>query len=303
MRAILPGTNWINLKAQNAPPRAWRNNLLWVAAIVVMVVGLYIVTSRISPRPPLEFLGLSISPHTLQWGVTGFGLFALVNFLQNMRLSDNQAFRVITGSPTLIICIVVGSLQTIINYGMMAFNPSFLLTYYDLTLSEAALQFGFVSAGMGIIGPLIWGPLSDRLNIRFPGAGRAWVAMFAMGVSPLLSFWVYYAPTPGDFYLRFVLYSLVLTGWLPPLYAILYEQVLPRMRAVTASTYLLASTILGLGIGPYVVGMMSDATGDLRTSMLAVNAAAVPIVLLLLVVARRASKDEHSLLQRAAQPA
>lgn len=303
MRAILPGTNWVNLKVQKAPPRAWRNNFVWVTVILVVMIGLYMVTSRVSPRPPLEFLGLSINPHALQWGVTGFGLFALVNFLQNMRLSDNQAFRVITGSPTLIMCMAVGSLQTVINYGMMAFNPSFLLTYYDLTLSEAALQFGFVSAGMGIIGPLIWGPLSDKLNIRFPGAGRAWVAMFAMGVSPLMSFWVYYAPTPGDFYLRFVAYSLVLTGWLPPLYAILYEQVLPRMRAVTASTYLLASTILGLGIGPYVVGMLSDATGDLRTSMLAVNTAAIPIVLLLLIVAKRASKDEDALLERAAEPA
>ncbi|WP_284124339.1 MFS transporter [Parerythrobacter aestuarii] len=301
MRAILPGTNWVNLKVQKAPPRAWRNNFIWVTVILIAMIGLYVVTSRLSPRPPLEFLGLSINPHALQWGVTGFGLFALVNFLQNMRLSDNQAFRVITGSPTLIMCMAVGSLQTVINYGMMAFNPSFLLTYYDLTLSEAALQFGFVSAGMGIIGPLIWGPLSDKLNIRFPGAGRAWVAMFAMGVSPLMSFWVYYAPTPGDFYLRFVFYSLVLTGWLPPLYAILYEQVLPRMRAVTSSTYLLASTILGLGIGPYVVGMLSDATGDLRTSMLAVNTAAVPIVLLLLFIAKRASKDEDALLERAAE--
>lgn len=303
MRAILPGTNWLNLKVQRAPRAAWRNNLVWLAGIVVVMFGLFELTSAISPRPPIELLGLSISPHALQWSVIGFGLFALVNFLQNMRLSDNQAFRVISGSPTLIMCMAVGTLQTVINYGMMAFNPSFLLTYYDLTLSEAALQFGFVSAAMGIVGPLIWGPLSDKLNVRFPGAGRAWVAMFAMGASPLMSFWVYFAPTPGDFYLRFVVYSLVLTGWLPPLYAILYEQVLPRMRAVTASTYLLASTILGLGIGPYVVGMLSDATGDLRTSMLAVNTAAVPIVLLLLIVAKRASRDEAGLLDRAREPA
>lgn len=303
MRAILPGTNWLNLSVQKAPRAAWRNNLIWLAGILVLMVGLYWLTSSLSPRPALEVFGLSLDPHALQWSVIGFGLFALVNFLQNMRLSDNQAFRVITGSPTLIMCMAVGTLQTVINYGMMAFNPSFLLAYYDLTLAEAALQFGFVSAAMGIIGPLIWGPLSDKLNVKFPGAGRAWVAMFAMGVSPIMSFWVYYAPTPTDFYIRFVAYSLVLTGWLPPLYAILYEQVLPRMRAVTASTYLLASTILGLGIGPYVVGMLSDATGDLRTSMLAVNTAAIPIVLLLLVIAKRASSDEDALLERAGEPA
>lgn len=301
MRSVLPVSNWWNLKALSAPSAAWRNNLLWLAVISVAMVALFVVTSAASPRPPLMLGSLAISPHALQWFVVGFGLFALVNFMQNMRLSDPQAFRVITRSPTLIMAMAIGALQSVINYGMMAFNPSFLLVQYDLTLREAALQFGFVSAGMGIIGPLIWGPLSDKLNVKLPGAGRAWVALFAMGLSPLLSFWVYFAPEAGDFYLRFVIYSLVLTGWLPPLYAIMYEQVLPRMRAVTASTYLLAMTIIGLGCGPYLVGMLSDATGDLRFSMLCVNFAAIPIVGMLLIIAKRAQRDEDDLLVRAAE--
>jgi MFS family permease len=152
---------------------------------------------------------------------------------------------------------------------------------------------------VGIIGPLIWGPLSDRLNLRFPGAGRAWVALFAMGVSPIMSFWVYNAPDAGQFYLRFVLYSVVLTGWLPPLYAILYDQVLPRMRGITASVYLLVATIIGLGLGPYVVGMLSDATGDLRTAMLSINVVAIPIVMLMLLIAKRVKQDEDALMVRA----
>ena len=121
-----------------------------------------------------------------------------------------------------------------------------------------------------------------------------------MGFSPLMSFWIYLAPDPGQFYLRFTVYSLVLTGWLPPLYAILYDQVLPRMRGITASVYLLSSTILGLGTGPYMVGMLSDATGDLRTAMLSINVVAIPIVLLMLLIARRASRDEAALMTRAA---
>jgi MFS family permease len=123
--------------------------------------------------------------------------------------------------------------------------------------------------------------------------------MFAMVVSPLMSFWVYFAPDAGGFYLRFISYSLVLTGWMPPLYAILYDQVLPRMRGITTSVYLLSSTILGLGVGPYIVGIISDATHDLRFAMLCINAAAIPIVVLMLVVARRVRADEGALLKRA----
>ncbi len=258
------------------------------------------ITQTASPRPPLTLGPVTIDPHTLQWSVIGFGLFVLVNVMQNLRLTDAQAHRVITRSPTLIAAMAVGALQSVLNYGMMAFNPSFLLRYYNLPMRDAAWQFGLVAAGMGVLGPLVWGPLSDRLNLRFPGAGRAWVSLFAMAVSPIMSFWVYFSPDVSDFYFRFVLYSLVLTGWLPPLYAILYDQVLPRMRGITASVYLLVATILGLGTGPYMVGMLSDATGDLRTAMLSINAVALPIVLLMVLIARRADRDEASLMARAA---
>jgi MFS family permease len=297
--SVLPGFNWLSLSRFKVSGAIWRDNLLWLAGIVAAMTALFVLTSQLSPRPPLDFGGVKLSPHLLQWGVIGFGLFVLVNFIQNMKLTDGEAHRVIKGSPTLIMAMAVGSLQSVINYGMMAFNPSFLIKQYGLTMGEAALQFGFVAAAMGIGGPLLWGPLSDWLNRRFPGSGRAYVALFAMGLSPVMSFWVYFAPDATSFYLRFVPYSFVLTGWLPPLYAIMYDQVLPRMRGVTTSTHLLAMTIVGLGCGPYLVGMISDATGDLRIAMLSVNSAAVPIVVLMLLIARRAERDEAGLLARA----
>lgn len=297
--SVTPGFNWLSLARRRAAPALWRANLLWLAGIVGAMALLVRITRTLSPRPALDFGVVAIDPHLLQWSVVGFGLFVLVNLMQNMKLTDGEAYRVVTRSPTLILCMAVGSLQGVINYGMMGFNPSFLIRYYELPLRDAALQFGLLSAMMGILGPLVWGPLSDRLNRRFPGAGRAWVALFAMGVSPIMSFWVYHAPDVGAFYWRFVAYSLVLTGWLPPLYAILFDQVLPRMRGITASVYLLASTIVGLGMGPYLVGMLSDATGDLRGAMLSINAVAVPIAIFMIVIGLRARRDEAGLLDRA----
>jgi len=274
-------------------------NLAALAVIVIAMVMLARIGMAKSPRPALGFGALAIDPHVLQWLVIGVGLLVVVNLLQGIKARDEQAFRVIAGSPTLIMAIAVGTLQSTINYGMMAFNPSFLIRTYHLSLADTALQFGLLSAATGIVGPLIWGPLSDRLHQRFPGGGRAGIALMSMGISPLLSFWVYWAPVPGEFYIRFVVYSLLLTGWMPPLYAILYDQVLPRMRGLTASLYLLVMTILGMGVGPYVVGLISDATGDLRTAMLSINVVAVPIVVLLLFIARRAARDEANLKARA----
>lgn len=294
--AVVPGFNWLALARARASARFWTFNVGALVAIAVGMTVLALACQSIAPRPPLAIGAIHVSPHALQWLVTGIGLYVIVNLMQNMAVTDRQAYCVIAGSPTLVMAMAVGALQSVINYGMMAFNPSFLMRYYHLSMKDTALQFGLLAAAMGILGPLVWGPLSDRLNLRFPGAGRALTAGFCMAVSPLISFWVYFAPDATAFYLRFIAYSLVLTGWLPPLYAILYDQVLPRMRGITGSLYLMVATIGGLGIGPYVVGLLSDATGDLRTAMLSINLVAIPITVLMWCISRRAARDEAALL-------
>jgi MFS family permease len=298
--SIVPASNWFWLAKRKASVRDWMLNLVALGLIVGAVVLLTRITSAFSPRPPLQLAGLTVSPHALQWGVAGFGTFVVLNLLQSLRFSDRPTFVVITHSPSLLLCMAIGSLQGMINYGVMGFTPSFLMKSYGLSPSTTGLQFGLLSAGIGIIGPLITGPLSDRINAHFPAAGRAYVALFSLGVSPLIAIWVYSAKDPAGFYVRFVLYSVVLTGWLPPLYAILFEQVLPRMRGITSSTYIIVSTIFGLGIGPYAVGMISDANhGNLATAILNINWVAPVIVLMLVVLARRVRRDEGSVIQRA----
>lgn len=298
--AVTPGTNWLSLIRRRAGARHWIVSLAALAMIVAAMVVLTAITSAFAPRPPLHFGRLDVDPHALQWGVVGFGLFVLVNLLQSLSLADKPAFAVFTRSPTLMLAMAIGALQTMINYGVMGFTPSFLMKTYGLSPTRTGLVFGLLSAAIGIVGPMLAGPLSDRINLRFPGAGRAWVTLASLGISPFLAMWTYAAPDPSSFYLRFTLYSVVLTAWLPPLYAILFDQVLPRMRGMTSSTYIILSTIFGLGIGPYTVGMVSDANGgDLATAILSIYWVAPVIVVMLVVLAIRAQRDEAGLIARA----
>jgi len=92
----------------------------------------------------------------------------------------------------------------------------------------------------------------------------------------------------------------VLTAWLPPLYAVMYEQVLPRMRGITASLYLIVYTLFGIGIGPFVVGMIADANGgNLAAAILSINWVAPAIVVMLIALAVRVKRDEAGLIERA----
>jgi len=298
--AVTPGANWLSLAARRAGARYWTVNLVATILITLVAVVLTRITSALSPRPPLHFGSLAVSPHALQWAVVGFGALVVVNLMQRLRLADRPTFEVITRSPALLLCLGIAALQMMINYGVMGFTPSFLMKNYGLSPSATGLQFGLLAAALGIVGPMIAGPLSDRINARFPGAGRACVTLVSLGLSPLIAIWVYHAPDPGSFYSRFVLYSLVLTAWYPPLYAIMFEQVLPRMRGITASLYLIVYTLFGIGIGPFVVGMIADANGgNLATAILSINWVAPAIVVMLIALALRVKRDEAGLIERA----
>jgi MFS family permease len=298
--SVAPVVSWLSLAERRAKKREWFWNLLALALIVLSMVLLTRLTEALSPRPLLNLGGLRLNPHVLQWSVVGFGVYAVLNLMQNLRLSDPPAYAVIVRSPSLMLCVAIGSLQMMINYGVMGFTPSFLMKHYGLSPAATGLRFGLLSAVIGIAGPMIAGPLSDWINARSPGAGRVYVSLFALALSPLLAIWVYGAQDPDSFFARFVLYSLVLTAWLPPLYAVLFEQVLPRMRGITSSTYVMVYTIFGLGIGPFVVGMISDANGgNLAAAILDINWVSPAIVAMLLILARRVKRDEDRVLEHA----
>jgi len=297
---VTPGSNFLALASQKAGPRQWRAAILCIVLVVALMTALVHATSAFSPRPSLDFGFVAVNPHVIQWGVMGFGLIVIFNLLQGLSLRDKPTYALIVGSPSLMIAMMVGALQTVINYGVMGFTPTFIMQHYGESPAETGVRFGLLSLAIGVVGPMVAGPLSDWLERRIPGVGRVWVTLFALGVSPLVGIWVYFAPDATNFYIRFVLYSFILTCWMPPLYALMYGLVLPRMRGMTSSTYLIISTIFGLGTGPYLVGMVSDATGgDLRIAILSASCVAVPIVILLLILARRISKDEALMLERA----
>ena len=74
---------------------------------------------------------------------------------------------------------------------------------------------------------------------------------------------------------------------------------MPRMRGTATAVFFLGTTILGLGLGPYIVGLTSDVSGDLRVSLMG-TLAVLPIILVAILVALRAvPRLEASLVDRA----
>jgi MFS family permease len=299
LASVTPGLNWLSLWSRKAPARQWAVNLIGLAVIVLFCWVMTGVTQRFSPRPPTDVLGLEIDPHAMQWFVVGFGAFVILNLFQSLRLTDRPTYNVVA-SPSVILLIVVAGLQTSINYGVMGFTPSLLNRSFGLSQAQTGLQFGLLSAGLAMVGPIVAGPLSDWLTARVGAKGRVWLTIFSLGLSPIFGIWTYSAQDLTSFYVRFSVFSLILTLWLPPLYSLLYDLVLPRMRGVTSSIFIIITTLLGLGMGPYFVGIVSDRNGgNLAEAIISINVVWPVILICLFAVLWRVNRDESTVLDRA----
>jgi len=79
--------------------------------------------------------------------------------------------------------------------------------------------------------------------------------------------------------------------------------VLPRMRAVASAVYLLMLTFIGLAMGPYTVGRLSEASGDLGHAIELCLLANLVAVVLFLLASRGLAADEDKLAAQKAQAA
>jgi MFS family permease len=301
LASILPGLNWLSLYRNRAGAGTWWVNLGGLVTIVIAMIGLTRWTDalrKVAP-PPLNLGGLVIGGNALQFVVTGFGIYVVLNWLQSLRLRDKPAYAIIAKTPALTLLFVIAALQSVVNYGVMAWSPSFIIKTYGISPAKVGLEFGALVAGIGIIGPLIAGPLSDWMQQRVRG-GRIYVTLASLVVSPVLAFFTYRAPTLGVFYLWFTVYSLALTMWLPSIYASFMDLVLPRMRGSVISFYILTMTIVGLGTGPYAVGLVSDVNGgNLGEAILSVYWLAPVLIVLIVWLIRQLPRDEATVVERA----
>ena len=101
------------------------------------------------------------------------------------------------------------------------------------------------------------------------------------------------------FFVTYFFALLLLTVWPPIMLATAQDLVIPRLRGVGFAVQTLASSLVGLGLGPYMVGLISDATGDLRLAILSLFALMPVLLLLVWRCARVLPESERTVVERA----
>ncbi|WP_298470331.1 MFS transporter [uncultured Erythrobacter sp.] len=233
-----------------------------------------------------------------QWIAVGIGYYAIFSWASTLKGRDAPTFKLIWGTPAF--------LTTILGYGMVAFMSyaaSFWAAPYAIRILEEAPStagwwIGGPGALGGFLGVILGGRAADWLRERNP-AGRLLVVAFGLvGAAPFL-FLMFTTEIPALFYFAAFMQSLFGSSALGGAAATTQDLVLPRMRGTATATFFLATTLVGLALGPYMAGQVSTITGSLSSGGLSLLIA-VPIGLVLLLIAYRTVPEaERTLLERA----
>ena len=152
---------------------------------------------------------------------------------------------------------LAGSLQSLAGYGVGNFVPSFVIRAHDMTIAEAGWQLALITGLGGASGVVIAGWLADRLARR----GEQWYILtpaIAMMLTLPLTILAFSALTPGKMFLAYIPYVVLGAMWLGPAIAVTHSLVGLRQRAVASAALFFFLNMIGLGLGPLLVGTLSD---------------------------------------------
>jgi MFS family permease len=220
------------------------------------------------------------------------------SWASTLRQQDPATFRLIWGTPAFI-CTALGyGLVSLGAYALALWSAPYAETVLKLPKDELAFVLGGCGAASGFLGVILGGHMSDWLRQRNP-SGRILVVMFGI-LAPIIPIWVGFTTESALlFYVMNFLAGMFAATALGAAAATTQDLVLPRMRGTATASFFLATTLVGLGLGPYMVGAISDLSGSLRTGVLSLIGVA-PISLALLIYAYRAlPQAEATIAERA----
>lgn len=172
------------------------------------------------------------------------------------------------------------SLALILLYTMgMGLGPwyaAFMIRSHGMNTSELGVWFGLIFSGGGIAGVLAGGYIASRW---FANNERAQMRFSAVTVAALVPCFIAFLTLPHKEQALMALTPLVVafSVFLGPTYALMQRLVPDEMRATMMSVVMLLANLIGFGLGPQIVGMLSDwlmptfGTDSLRYAMLTMS--------------------------------
>lgn len=231
--------------------------------------------------------GAPLTTNLVQWVALAVGVHAAAGWIAALRLRSPEVAATTVDNAVFRLLAIGGGVISIAGYGMATFVFVYGRERFGLG-PAAGLILGAISCIAGGAGTVAGGVLAD-VTRRYGPQARLHVAIVAVFVAAAGYGWMLTTSSLVQFYAANVVALTALSMWLGPVFATGQEEVGPAERGTATGLQFLATNLIGLGLGPYCIGLASDATGDLGASML-MSLLAVPAAAALFWAAARRLK-------------
>jgi MFS family permease len=159
--------------------------------------------------------------------------------------------------------------------GLTPWYAAFLIRSHGMTTAQIGIWFGLIVGIGGAVGMVFGGYVAGRWWADDESKQLRLTALMSVVLVPCLALFLL-IPQRSLALMALVPMVLVLNCFSGPMYALMQRLVPPNMRATTLSVALLLANLIGLGLGPQIVGIVSDALKEssgadsLRYAMLAI---------------------------------
>ena len=150
-----------------------------------------------------------------------------------------------------------GALHAVAGYGLAVWVAPFLIRVHGLEIQVIGSWLGGIALLAGMPGMLLGGFLSDRLSIR-DARWYLWIPTLSALVSTPFTVAFLFVGNPELGLVFYAFHSLLGMGFSAPTFAMTQAVVKVRARSLAVAVHLLLVNLLGLGIGPVVIGGLND---------------------------------------------
>jgi MFS family permease len=169
--------------------------------------------------------------------------------------------RTMAASAILRNTVVAGTLVSFFGYALVLWVPVYLVRVHGMGTGEVGSILALLVGLGGAAGTFTAGWLADRLSRRHPG-WRAWIVVAAYSIAMPLAAAAFLVESTFATIALYALPAVLAGAYLGPGFAIIQSHVPLRMRSVAAAINLFILNIVGLGLGPFSVGLISDLMAD-----------------------------------------
>ncbi len=198
--------------------------------------------------------------------------------------------------PSFWLLSIAAGCSSLVGYGILFWFPSFLVRTYHFTLPHVGQFIATVTLFGGVIGILGGGILADRLGPARKGAYALIPAVAFLISAPLYALGML-APSPEIAFWLFLVPQALSLMWLGPIVTAVQHLGPAVSRSQMSALVLLVNSLIGLGLGPWFFGKVSDllkpehGADSIKYAFLAGLSFYVVAAVLLIFASRRLARD------------